>query len=536
MLWAVLIGSTVLVVSLRWFSTDGVTGQDVVSVVIAVSAVAGYAIYAWLRRTDLPITPDQAGDNAYYIGLVLTFASLGVALVKLVGVIGPESQEEAKRVAQLIPDFGVALSSTVAGIIARLALQQQRQSPAEAEEQANRDLHAAVREFSRNLRIASGEIRQATLAVRLGIAKQLEDAALEHVENFEAVQEMVREAAEAMVARMSELAGDVAEANGKMVGELSRAGGAKLGDEIEGLTEVVGRTRDALDGMVKITAAVAGEMGAVDENMELLSTRLSSLPSEADVALVRELVVRAGGMADRVASELDQAGNDAAIAGDALDQFRKSATEGRELTARLVEQVRGVEGSLDSARIAVDAEGRGVTHGVMQGAESLRRSMSDAERDLRAASEEVQREAGAATKQVRERADALGRTMADSTRRVDAAFGEIEGSANGAAAAVESYRGIVRDSASRIGEGADGLCTDMDESRKALADTGNAVRNLNATDIDAFSEQVRDVGKRAVAAVDDLERAAEDSQAAARTLSNAARRPRNWTFWGGGDR
>ena len=61
-----------------------------------------------------------AGDNLYYLGLLFTLLSLILALIQLF-VLNAEGEVD-ERAYQLIGNFGIALVSTVAGIVARILL------------------------------------------------------------------------------------------------------------------------------------------------------------------------------------------------------------------------------------------------------------------------------------------------------------------------------------------------------------------------------------------------------------------------------
>ncbi|MXV78452.1 hypothetical protein F4001_08870 [Candidatus Poribacteria bacterium] len=77
-----------------------------------------------LYRQSFPTTRREerltAGDNLYYLGLLFTLLSLILALIQLF-VLDAEG-EVAERAYQLIGNFGIALVSTVAGIVARILL------------------------------------------------------------------------------------------------------------------------------------------------------------------------------------------------------------------------------------------------------------------------------------------------------------------------------------------------------------------------------------------------------------------------------
>ena len=104
------------------FVLPGVFGAFI-SATIAVVAIA----WLWFHyRTQDPAYDRQlAGDNLYYLGLLFTLASLIIALIRLFllegYVDGGSSIQE--RAYDLIGGFGIALVSTVAGILGRIVLQ-----------------------------------------------------------------------------------------------------------------------------------------------------------------------------------------------------------------------------------------------------------------------------------------------------------------------------------------------------------------------------------------------------------------------------
>lgn len=140
---------------------------DLLPVLIAVGIVFLYASYiAWTSERS-SVSLDRAGDNAYYLGLLFTLVSLGYSLYKVVGVVTGTTTEQsadtasvqaADRVIGLLPDFGLALSSTIAGILCRILLQQLHNDPADIEAQARQELGRAVRELRASLLRAVGDM------------------------------------------------------------------------------------------------------------------------------------------------------------------------------------------------------------------------------------------------------------------------------------------------------------------------------------------------------------------------------------------
>ncbi|MYJ74082.1 MAG: hypothetical protein F4089_02820, partial [Gammaproteobacteria bacterium] len=166
-LTALVTGAAAIVLS-RWI-VSGLAGA-VVAVVAAIAAITVLGIYYW-KQAD--VDSHQAGDDLYYLGLLFTLVSLSIALWQLF-VWNPGEELEA-RTHGLIGNFGIALFSTVAGIVGRILLQDRSREPP-GEEVVDEDpttgqgeplrgtglgdeaLHA---EFAESMRALRDELREA---------------------------------------------------------------------------------------------------------------------------------------------------------------------------------------------------------------------------------------------------------------------------------------------------------------------------------------------------------------------------------------
>ncbi len=84
--------------------------------VVAAVTVAGLTIYYVLNDED---AREEKADNVYYLGLLFTLISLMFSLVELFGADTEEVRSDEK-IHDLLKNFGIALTSTIAGIACRI--------------------------------------------------------------------------------------------------------------------------------------------------------------------------------------------------------------------------------------------------------------------------------------------------------------------------------------------------------------------------------------------------------------------------------
>jgi len=110
----------------------------VMIILIPIVVLLGYTFISWtLPRLEL--RRDQIGDNAYYLGFILTLVSLTITLAQY----SSSANEDF-----IVSNFGTALVSTVLGIFIRSVISQFRKDVVGVE----RDMHASLREASMQLR------------------------------------------------------------------------------------------------------------------------------------------------------------------------------------------------------------------------------------------------------------------------------------------------------------------------------------------------------------------------------------------------
>lgn len=104
---------------------------------VAIGAAASIVLYAVVvqRSGTGRLRGDQAGDNCYYLGLIYTLVSLAFAIFTF---------DPANTATTIIQGFGVALATTIVGLVLRVFFNQTRADVVEVEDSARLELADAA--------------------------------------------------------------------------------------------------------------------------------------------------------------------------------------------------------------------------------------------------------------------------------------------------------------------------------------------------------------------------------------------------------
>lgn len=138
---------------------------------LPVSIMLGYAamIYLCLRAR---LGEDQSGDNLYYLGFLFTLVSLAFALYQFDGEGGN---------ATIIENFGIALSTTIAGLFLRILFNQMRHDPVEIEREARLELATTATRLRTDLL----EVTQIMKGTLIAAQQQTAEVIMTHGNQFE---------------------------------------------------------------------------------------------------------------------------------------------------------------------------------------------------------------------------------------------------------------------------------------------------------------------------------------------------------------
>lgn len=136
----------------------------------AVVLLVLYTFFAW-QVSFFRLHTDRLGDNCYYLGFVFTLASLAAALVEIELYAG----DRGAVLERLIGSFGVALLSTILGILLRVFFMQMRREVEDLEEDLRHDLQQRAQLLRDQLHQAVIDLESFRLRTRQVLEERLHD-------------------------------------------------------------------------------------------------------------------------------------------------------------------------------------------------------------------------------------------------------------------------------------------------------------------------------------------------------------------------
>lgn len=125
-----------------------ITSNSGISALIAILLLAGYAISSY-RLSIFKLSAEKIGDNSYYLGFLFTLISLSNALYLFTDSLDQN---------QIVSDFGIALASTIAGILLRIIFNQMKLEPDQIEDKVKETLTEAGIRLSGELENVINEV------------------------------------------------------------------------------------------------------------------------------------------------------------------------------------------------------------------------------------------------------------------------------------------------------------------------------------------------------------------------------------------
>ena len=304
---------------LRWLggSTKGITVWDWAAIFFAVAVLLFYGLYIFSTKNRSGVSVDRASDNIYYLGLLFTLASLAYSLILLSrGVTANvDTGQNSSLVLSLLPDFGLALFSTIFGIFGRIVLQQLRNDPMDVETEAREELGLAIRQLREtigqvvtNLNGLSDQTRVTLTELNQTVSQTLEQSANQNTNVIRAVAEEVGGLSSQLQQQITNVTNFTAASSaqfneilGSLRSQLEGLGGIpeKLSEKFGVLSEKITSATDKIDN-------ASGHQTELSREMLNSVTALRNAFSEAGLSRISKIVEDAEREFSSIKGKLDE--------------------------------------------------------------------------------------------------------------------------------------------------------------------------------------------------------------------------------------
>lgn len=318
-----------------------------VAVTACVLIMIGYGVCAF-HVSGLKVRADQAADNLYYLGLLYTLTSLGVALIRFTGT---ELATEA-----ILSNFGIAIFTTIAGLAGRVLVGQFREDPEDAEEEARLALSQTVRRMRQELDLSVAELKSFADAMRQVVGEFTQRANTSTVEALEqavgqfersagAMGEKFEASAEQFSTRVNSFDSSLERVVSAVEGLMDRIGAVKADADV-----IERGLRPALETVERTVAAFAASVGQEQAKFESAAGALERF-SEAATGLTE-----AGSAAASTAQDLRTAGAALSDVARLVEQLNDASSAAAATTADFSQRLTEIAAQTDERNAQSVAE------------------------------------------------------------------------------------------------------------------------------------------------------------------------------------
>lgn len=305
---------------------------------IAFGAAAMMGLYAWIvsSRGTGKLRSDQAGDNCYYLGLIYTLISLSHAIFTF---------DPADMATTIVQGFGIALLTTIFGLMLRVFFNQSRVDLEEIEDTARLELTEAAGRLKAQLSQVANNFSD----FGIGLQQSLEELR-------QSATKSISSAADESVKAIRELA--------QATGEGLKSQTSSLQDRVAELTTATSKTVVALDkhavSLEELTeqqVAAAGSLRTIEAAVAAAAQGGEHMRAQMESAAVSQSIITAAAsdFSETVARLQGAVGSSVATLGTLQNDFQerlKDLERGPQTTTDAA--LRAISGAADRLKVAID--------------------------------------------------------------------------------------------------------------------------------------------------------------------------------------
>jgi methyl-accepting chemotaxis protein len=347
------VSGLLLYIYLHFFSSS----SQILITAIIVSIIVLYAVLVSVIPA-VKVRRDQAGDNAYYLGLLFTLSSMAIALYEYgaVEVVREGAGLSSDAAQAVISNFGIALFSTIFGILVRVVLHQMRIDPVEVEAETRYELAEAARKTRSRIEQLTMDLAQFHESVRQRSSDVVEELSAQARQTITSLREELEKSNREMVSSIGELHGQILVSTRELTGKILETANeaqkameklksvqgppSQLADSLQRIEELTGRISDRTKETALSFEQSAKHLAEVVSGFDPARTNLKQLfETLAQEQQMRssELLSESRDLVKQVMQELDKSlstmvEGQRGATGELLTESRNAAAHLRELS------------------------------------------------------------------------------------------------------------------------------------------------------------------------------------------------------------
>ncbi|AGB70925.1 MULTISPECIES: hypothetical protein [Rhizobium] len=212
---------------------------------------------------------EQAGDNLYYMGFLFTLSSLGVSLYLFAGETSIET---------IVRNFGIAITSTIAGVTLRILFNQMRRDPIDIERSVRHELAEMTRRVRTELDSSSREFSHYRRVSNQMLSEGFEEIARQAERNGQEINKILEMLAKQAVTPINDAA-------------------AQLTTTTSQLSDIIGTFGAAVENVGRKLEEIRSPEDVVRAELAPAITAIKEM-SEAQLQPLRNIEVALGRMAE----------------------------------------------------------------------------------------------------------------------------------------------------------------------------------------------------------------------------------------------
>lgn len=236
---ATTIGGMVFIWTAKLYGWSLFTVTTVPLVLMAIYFVASLA-FAGFRLQN-----EQAGDNLYYMGFLFTLSSLGVSLYLFAGETSIDT---------IVRNFGIAVTSTIAGITLRILFNQMRRDPMDIERSVRHELSEMTRKVRAELDSSAREFSNYRRVSNQMLAEGFEEITRQAERNGDEIRKMMEALSREAIKPIQDAADkltSIIESHNRVMNDRSDDAAARLTETTEKLSGIIDRFGDTVETVGK---------------------------------------------------------------------------------------------------------------------------------------------------------------------------------------------------------------------------------------------------------------------------------------------